>query len=131
MDWEKNVSDLKTGSDMPEFLKLEAGTHKVTFLDEGKERIQHWEDKEIPKVDFKVKYNEKEYVWSVTKGQTIGSLYGQIALLGRQLGTIAPTEVTVIVKGAGKNKDYTILESADLADKEIKSREPVKEEKVE
>jgi len=130
MDWNKEVENLRTGSDLPEFLKLKAGQHKVEFQNDGIERTQVWEEKEIPKVDFKVRVNGQEFTWSVTKGITVNSLYGQIALVAKNNTSLIGKTVTVIVKGSGKETSYTILEALALMEQEEKNRKPVEVVKI-
>lgn len=118
MKWDELVEGLNLGT---EFLKLGTGTHKVEFLDEGEEKVITYDGKDYQKVFFKVKCNNKEYTWSVSKGTTYGSLFGQIALFGKYNKGLTHKTVTVLVKGEGKSTDYTIMESVDLAQKEVKS----------
>ena len=53
----------------------------------------------VQQVNFRVKYKEKEHSWTVTKGQTINSLFGQIALVGNVSGAL--TFHTPILPKAG------------------------------
>ena len=128
MDWNKEVENMsKGGSD---FLKLSAGQHKVKFLDEGEDKELQWEDKTILKRNFRVSFNGEEHTWSVTKGTTLNSLYGQISLVARQKGGLIGAEVTVIVKGSGKETSYTILEALQLQQEEQNNRKEVNVEKI-
>jgi len=115
-NWNMEVDKLK---EQVEFLKLDAGKHKVVFLDNGVDRNAFFDEKEYAKTDFKVQHNGKEqvYVFSVTKGDnpTPRSLWGQLALYGKEQGTLVGKEITILVKGEGKSKDYTVLESAELS----------------
>lgn len=123
MDWAKEVESLGTGR---EFLKLDSGSHSVKFLDDGEEKIVEYDGKEQNKVFFNVMVKDNEYVWTVAKGGTLNSCYGQIALLGRMNGSLVNRTFTVLVKGEGKNKDYTIVEALDLAKFEISKRKELR-----
>ena len=117
MDYEKEAEKLSNGT---EFLKLEAGQHKVTFLDDGEEKIvpDTFSDKDnatMVKIFFKVKLKDKEYTWSVVKGETETSLYGQLILVGRNFGTLVNKTLNVIVQGEGKKKKYIVMESVGLS----------------
>jgi hypothetical protein len=127
MEWNNEVEGMSRGAD---FLKLEQGQTKVKFLDDGEDKDVVWQDKTIHKRFFKVMCNGAEATWSVTKGATLGSLYGQLALIGKAKGTLKDQEVTVLVKGTGKETNYTILESLELMKQEELNRKPVKVEDV-
>lgn len=130
-NWDKEVNLL--ANNRTEFLKLEAGQHKVTFLDEGMLQEKEFDGKKIFQQTFKVDHNGSVKLWSVTKGTTYNSLFGQIALIARNKGQITGQTITVLVKGVGKEKDYTVIEAIDLMQKrveEIKLSQKPKEEKI-
>ena len=130
MDWKKETENLGTGTD---FLKLTGGTHKVTFLDEGEEKTVTYDDKTRLKVFFRVSVEKVEHTWTITKGVTLNSLWGQVTLIAKKLGGLTGKTITVIVKGEGKNTDYTVLEAVDLIKAEIDERKAkkVSTEKIE
>lgn len=121
-DWNSEVDALTEGT---EFLKMEAGTHKVKFLNEGEAKVIEWDGKQIDKVFFNVEKEGEQYTWSVTKARTYSSLYGQIALFAKHNNGLTDKTLTVVVKGSGKQKDYTIMESLDLQQKEKPTEEKV------
>ena len=127
MDWNNEVDNLSEGID---FLKLGGGTHKVKFCDNGTPKDVQYDGKTVHKVFFKVRHlldnEEKEAVWTVTKSEGLNSLFGQIALIGRNIGSLIDQVVTVIVKGEGKQKDYTVVEAVDLIKKEIERKKSLK-----
>jgi len=113
MNWNTESNNLVSRG-TSNYWKPESGQHKVKFLDEGQEHIFEWEGEKIPKVLFKVRVNDKEIYWDVTKGKTPNSLYGQIVLIGSKLKTLQFQEIHLVVKGQGKDTDYTILEALPL-----------------
>jgi hypothetical protein len=107
-EWQNELNSLSKGTD---FLRLEAGEHKVMFLDEGKPCVVEYEGKEMEKVFFRVRYEGQEYTWSITKGSTINGLWGQICTCGAYGGGLTGKTLTILVKGSGRNKDYTVMEA--------------------
>jgi len=112
MDWQTETEKLVSGEG--NWWKPTPGQHTIKFLDEGSERNMMWEGETIIKVDFKVEINNEEYTWSVTKGKTENSLYGQLVLVGSNRTALKGTNITLIVKGTGKNSEYTVMESLHL-----------------
>lgn len=127
VNWNEEVENMKTST---EFLKLDMGQHKVTFLDDGEDKIVKYDEKEVVKRFFRVKHNNEEKIWTMAKSETLNSLYGQIALIGRQYGSLVNQEITIKVKGEGKKKSYDVVEAFELTNTEIKRRKD-NEQKVE
>ena len=119
IDWNKEVERLAVSR---EFLNLESGIHEVLFMDNGEEREVVFDGKSRKKVFFRVRYGGEEKTFTVTKGDTLASLFGQLSLIGRYHGTLEGRKITILVKGEGKNKDYTISEALGLAKQEIEQR---------
>lgn len=112
-DWKKEKENATEGK----YLKLETGNHKVTFLNEGGEPYEaKFTDKATgkevvqQKVDFNVEYAGKQHVWGVTRTQGSRGLWQQIVSVGAKSGSLVGKTVTVIMKGSGKDKDYTIFD---------------------
>jgi len=116
MDWNKEVTALKQANELEqrEWFKPKPGKHKITILSNGEEYTTTWEDKEIKKVRFDIENEGKKYSWGVSKGMTENSLYGQIALIGKASGNLEGKDITLVVKGTGKEVSYTVLEALPL-----------------
>ena len=107
-----------------EWWKPVSGSHLVEIQEEPESYILEWEGREINKIRMPIKVLGKEYTWSITKGQTFRSLYGQLMLIGQDKGLLKGVTITLVVKGSGRDVDYTVLESVGLIPK------PVVEEEV-
>ena len=97
-----------------------AGTWKVTILDEPKDEDvmeKQFGDRRVTQIRFRINVategGTEEYLWDVTKGKTIESLWGQLNVFAQYCnsGKYSGKEFTLIVKGEGMNKDYTIYET--------------------
>ena len=97
-----------------------AGTYKVTILSEPKDEDvmeKQFGDRKVVQIRFKIKVKtddkEEEFFWDVTRGKTIESLWGQLNVFAQYCnsGKYSGKEFTLIVKGEGMNKDYTIYET--------------------
>jgi len=129
-DYEKIYSGLKKSEDFEkkEWFKPSEGINKIKLLSEMSEQyITLFKEKEIPKVRFDIEFGKKQYVWSVTVGQTENSLYGQLVKLGKKLGSLVNAEITLVVKGKDKSTTYTILE---LLDEKEKSKQEYAEQEL-
>ena len=111
MEWNKEKQTLRKAAD---WWQPTPGQHKIKILDDGEAYTANWEDKEIPKVRFQIEIDGKEYAWGVTKGQTEGSLYGQLCLVGAAWQTLKDKEINLVVKGVKKDTSYTVLEALPL-----------------
>lgn len=114
MDWNKEKNGLQKAGEQNEWFKPQAGQYKVRFLTNGEEYETVWEDKTMQKVRFDIEIKNKKYSWGVTKGKTEISLYGQIALCGAAMEGLVDKEITLLVKGSGKDVDYTVIEALPL-----------------
>jgi len=106
-----------TEAESKEWLRLDAGEHRVKFLSDGKPFQQDWDGELMNKLRFDVESNEKTFSFSVTEGQTKQSLYGQILLVATKLepkNTMIGKTITILVQGEGKKKRYTIPEAVGL-----------------
>jgi len=129
IDYEKIYDGLKKPVDFEnkEWFKPKEGINKIKLLSEMSEQYMTlFNEKEIPKVRFDIEFEKRQYVWSITVGQTENSLYGQLVKLGKKLGSLVNTEITLIVRGKDKSITYTILELLD--DKERLKQEYAEQE---
>ena len=112
-DWNEETEQLGSGN----FWKPETGNHKVRFLDDG--RPSHYRDPQgrvTDQINFKIKVNGEEKIWTVTKARTVNSLYGQIVLMGKFHGNLEGKEITLLVKFDHFNnkREYTVQEALPL-----------------
>ena len=120
MDWNKEYQGLKEGMG---WFKPKIGLNKIKILSDGEEYMSEYDDKDIKKVKFDIDVDGKKYIWGVVKGSTGVSLYGQLALIGNNLGTLKGQTLSVMVMGEGKDTRYMIQEAIPLmAPKEEKVR---------
>jgi len=125
MDYAKEAENVQKGGD---WIKLGVGVHKLTFLEEipdpvKSKRIINGKEKETEQSDVLVEYQGQRKKWSLTRGTTSKSLWGQLAILGKYWKTLTGHTVTVVIKEAkDKNgeerKDYTVLECSELLQKQ-------------
>lgn len=113
MDYNKEKESLIETTER-NWWKPTAGQHSILFVSEAEEFDIEWEGETIHKVAFKISVDNKEYDWSMTKGRTQNSLWGQITLVGANLGNLKGREITLVVKGEGKNTSYTVMEALPL-----------------
>ncbi len=113
IDWMKEANALKERGEG--FWKPKPGQHTIVFLSDGLFKESEFEGKMIPKVQFEISIDKATYLWDVTRGQTRGSLYGQIALIAKAHGgKVSGEKITLIVKGTKKETQYTVLEALSL-----------------
>jgi hypothetical protein len=125
--WKDEVNKLKERGDST-FWKPKPGQYQVKFFDEGVDGTFVWEGKTISTVNFGVevktlhasgKVNTIEKLsWTVTRGVTKNSLFGQLSLVGKLYGKLSGNTLTVIVRGEGKETNYTVLEAVPLTSSE-------------
>lgn len=97
------------------------GQHVITIPDPlGGDEFSGTDYKGNPvqKVRYNIKVNNKDYDWSITKGKTKTSLWGQLALLIASKGDqVKDLVFNLVVKGDGTARQYTILEALPLLPK--------------
>lgn len=129
IDWNKEANELKQREER-NWWKPSPGQYTVNFLSNGEKYITQWEDKTIAKVHFIIEVNElkgdqvvrNQYDWGVTQGETPNSLFGQIALIGKNAnGQLMGGNITLIIKGEGKERNYTVLEAIPLTPKKTET----------
>jgi hypothetical protein len=97
-----------------QYFKPEAGTHKIVIISEAKPKTYKGDDGERDQIELEIQKEEEMMTWTVTKGLTMKSLYGQLIHLAvKNKGSLIGQTVTLIVKGEGKNKDYTVVEASE------------------
>lgn len=119
INWKEEKTNLKADQDDYEkrnYWKPSPGKHKVEILSEGEAFDFEHEGKQIFKVGFEVKVNNSDevYYWTVNKGLTESSLYGQLTLIGAEVGTLKGETITLLVRGTGLKTSYTVEESLPL-----------------
>lgn len=117
-DWKLEVENLKTSEDFETtpFFKPKEGIHKVLILGDRGIREVNMPDGTVKKKLFlDIEYNKDKYTWSINKALTKRSLFGQIAILGAHWeGNLSGKLITLVVKGDGKLRSYSIREAEDL-----------------
>ena len=111
MDYNKEKQGLQQAR---EWWKPTAGKHIIKILSEPESYTTEWEDKVIHKVRIEGEVDGKKYSWGVTKGLTENSLYGQLVLIGAARDQLKGETITLLVKGSGKDTEYTVEEALCL-----------------
>lgn len=109
-DWEKEADKLGTS----EWFTPKTGTQTIRFLDDGEQEQREYDDEVRDVQVFTVKVGGEEMKWSVTRGSTESSLWGQLVKIGADRGGLEGEEVTLIRNGTGNDTQYTVQEAADL-----------------
>ena len=128
INWTEEVESLKEADELEQldWVRFDAGQHKVKIVKEGNKYLSTLNqgkenEKTITKLRLEIEFNNKKFNWGIPVGITENSLYGQLALIGKAYGTLEGMELNLIVKGAGKSRDYTVIEAlALMKPKEIK-----------
>lgn len=125
MEYAKEADKVEQGGD---WVKLGVGIHKLTFLEEIPEPVKtkkviNGKEKENEQCDVLVDYQGQRKKWSLTKGTTLKSLWGQLMVFGKYHKSLVGKTVDVVIKQAkDKNgeerKDYTVLQVAELLQKQ-------------
>lgn len=128
INWLEEARRLKEGQEFEKhnWWKPEEGRYSIKILNNGEPFSVNYGSEEEPKlvekVRLEVKINGSDEIknWGVTKGETIRSLFGQLCTIAKTNGgSLKGSKITLLVKGSGKNKDYTILEAIDNAKTKI------------
>ena len=106
MDYVKEVEELKAYKGQ-EFWRPESGTHRIVFIGEATKVEKEFDGKPTTQIDVPVEVDGKRLLWSITKGKTFASLYGQVMEVAvgngnKLLGAVAKLRV----KSDGKKNDY-------------------------
>lgn len=92
----------------------DTGSTEITFLNEGKNETRTYEGEKRPVRVFNVEVEGKELKWSVTRGRSESSLYGQLVKVGADSNGLTDVTITLIRQGTGTDTQYTVQEAADL-----------------
>lgn len=111
--WEEEAEKISEASEWSWF-KPEPGTTEVLFLDEGEDQTRSYEDETREVRVFTVEVDGEDLKWSVTKGRSESSLYGQLVKVARSEGGLTGVSVSLIRSGTGTDTQYTVQEAADL-----------------
>ncbi len=108
--------EIKKLEDAIDWFKPEAGQIKLKILSEPIERTQDFTDskgvvKSVEQIVIDVEVDGKKMKWSVTKGLTKSSLYGQMMIIGQKFKGLTNANITLLIKQGQNRKDYTILEA--------------------
>lgn len=125
MEYGKEAEKVQAGGD---WIKLGVGVHKITFLEEIPDPVKskktiNGKEKEIEQCDVVVDYQGQRKKWSLTKGETTKSLWGQLMVLGKHHKSLMGKTISVAIKLAKdktgeERKDYTVWEVAELLQKQ-------------
>ena len=108
---QKKLDNFKPGEGV-DFWKPKAGQHKVKALSELEDTEPFIEEGKEPKPQVKIalKVGEEEKVWTMAKGVSLASSYGQLVKLATGNGNILKDlEFTIVVVNDGKKNTYTIV----------------------
>lgn len=111
LNFEDEFENLQAGS---QWFNPEEGTHKVTFLDNGKEEERTYDNETRKVAVFTVEVEGEELKWSVTKGVSESSLFGQLMKYGAAAQGLKGETITLIRSGQGQDTQYTVQEAADI-----------------
>lgn len=111
LDFEEEAGNLSQG-----WFNPDPGEHEVLFKDNGRKETRTYEGETREVVVFTIETGEKsgEHMWSVTKGRSETSLYGQLVKVGAAREGLKGETVSVIVQGEGTDRTYTVPEAANL-----------------
>ena len=95
------------------------GQHVIQILSEGDQFSgTDFQGNPVQKVRYKIKVNNQDFDWSITKSKTKTGLWGQLVLLIRSRNNqVNATIFNLVVKGEKKARQYTILEALPLLPK--------------
>ena len=100
-----------------EYFKAEQGKHEIIILSEPTTKIYSDGDEVTPQIEMQISVNKQLFYWTVSKGVSFLSVYGQLMALGKEKNQLKEQLITLIVTGEGKNKTYAIVEAMNLLPK--------------
>lgn len=103
MDYKQEKEKLTSS----EYFKPEAGSYDVVFLGEMEQSSYTDENGNItPQVNINIEIDKKPYQWTISKGKTTGSLYGQLVEVAISNGNkLTGAYIRLMVKISGKTKN--------------------------
>lgn len=112
MDYQQEVKTLEEYQ-TTNWFKPRVGKYKIKIVTEPKPTEYKDDDGNItPQIELDITVNDEVFKWTVGKGKTLSSLYGQLMKVGSKNGKLAGEEITLIVKSDGKKNDYFVPEAA-------------------
>lgn len=128
MDYASEVKELEA-YEPDEWFKPTKGNYKIRILNEGEFVNKDFGEGLVTQWNLLIDVNGKQLHWSVTKGKTISSLYGQIfSLAAKNNNTAQGLVFDLIVKSDGKKNDYTIPQA--IQNDSVKTEEVIEEARV-
>ena len=106
-----------------EWFKPTIGKYEVVIIGEPtpEEYINESDGKVTQQIVLDVEINKKRRKWSISKGLTFASLFGQIMALAKYNNySTNGLKLTLLVKNDGYKNDYTILEAMELPEANTK-----------
>lgn len=94
-----------------DYFKPTAGKHEILILTEPKDADFTEGDKVTEQIELEVQVKDKVLSWTISKGQSFKSLYGQLMALGNAKGKLREETISLLVSGVEKNKSYVVLEA--------------------
>lgn len=112
IDYTSEMGKLTERASLPTFWKPVVGQHRIKlvsemtpfeFTDEKTQEVQH-------RVAITIEENGVKFSWTMGRGQTLASAYGQLLDVAVKNGNkLSGKDVIVVVKNNGQKNDYTIL----------------------
>jgi len=110
MDYKKEYETLKA-YEPKDYFKTNAGSYKITILTEPENTNYDDDGKDVEQIELQISVKQKVYYWTITKGLSFKSLYGQLMALGNAKGKLRELTITLLVTGTEKNKTHVVLEA--------------------
>jgi len=94
-----------------QFWKPKAGQYKVRALSELEETKPFEKEGEEPKPQVKVELliGEDKFTWTMAKGVSPASAYGQLCKLGQEKGKLKDVDFMIVVTNDKKKNTYTVV----------------------
>ena len=119
MDYKREKGLLKSFENK-EFYKPSPGTVQVIILCEPVEKEYRDPETNLVKgqIEFLASFDGVKKYWTITKGLTPASLYGQLVLVGAEFGHLEGIGLTLHIKQAGNRgnrpkHDYSVINPFD------------------
>ena len=114
IDYTQEVMKLEkfTPGSNSEFWKPKDGQYHIVALGELEDTEPYKEEGKEPKprVKIEILLDDKKYIWTIPKGQTPASTYGQLCRLAKSNGNrLKDIGFLVVVQNNGKRNTYTIV----------------------
>lgn len=101
------------------YFKPEAGQYQIMILKEPELIEKEFEGEKKQQLRLFIEVDRKDcYVWDISLGLTINSIYGQIILIAENRGKLKEELITLLVKRANNKNEYTVVEAVPLMKKD-------------